>query len=204
MFNKIPKVRKNYFRTNIKTDFCTAKNSQISSQLLFGKLPLEKRRYYGILPDSNRLNISSKYLQKVFSGEKEYLKFLEKSLSFDNASQKELNSWYYSKIAEKFGKNKDDFASLNVQIIILTHKINQLRKHIATNKKDSKAKYNVIRHHGRRQKLMRHLREKNFGQYKQVLVFCGLEDVWNPAKTSKHHRAHIPSAKYVPPLNPIF
>lgn len=180
----------------------TSKKAIEFEQLRHRPIDISVRRHYRITDCDFRHDIHLSDLDYIKPrGPKNYLK---KCLSFDNASDKELNKHYYKQVTKHFGLSPNDTASYAVQAICLTHKINRLREHIASNKKDSKAKMNIIKHFDYRHKLMKILRKEDFARFKRVLVFCNLPDMWNESVSMVHSHAHKPSKKPVPPKYKLF
>ena len=60
-------------------------------------------------------------------------------------------------IIKKFAKSENDTGSTEVQIALLTAKINQLTEHLKTHKKDKHSRRGLITMVGKRRKLMKYL-----------------------------------------------
>ena len=69
----------------------------------------------------------------------------------------------------KFGRSKKDVGSSEVQIAILTSRINQVNQHLKTAKKDKMAQRGLLQMVGRRRRLLSYLSQRNFGTYQKVL-----------------------------------
>tara|TARA_B100000242_G_C43013650_1_gene471332 strand:- start:107 stop:355 length:249 start_codon:yes stop_codon:yes gene_type:complete len=65
--------------------------------------------------------------------------------------------------------HKDDTGSSEVQIADLTAKINNLSKHIKSNKKDRHSSVGLLKAVNKRKKLLDYLKKNKLETYKQVL-----------------------------------
>jgi len=65
-----------------------------------------------------------------------------------------------AKIIETFQTNKKDTGSPQVQIALLTEKINELANHLKTHKKDNHSRRGLLGMVGNRRKLLKYLERK--------------------------------------------
>ena len=72
-------------------------------------------------------------------------------------------------IIKEFGKNEKDSGSIEVQIALLTHHINNLSVHMKNNKKDIVTKRNLIKKVDKRKKMLKYLNINNHESYKNIL-----------------------------------
>lgn len=72
-------------------------------------------------------------------------------------------------IMKKYGKTPTDSGSPEVQVAILTTRINELSSHFETNKKDHHSRYGLLKMVGRRRKLLDYLQEKNVDRYRKII-----------------------------------
>lgn len=79
-----------------------------------------------------------------------------------------------SKIAKDLGKSKNDTGSAEVQVGILTARINELTEHTKTHKKDNHSRRGLIQMVGQRKKLLSYLRDNDFDSYQVVIKKLGL------------------------------
>ncbi len=77
-------------------------------------------------------------------------------------------------IIEKFKINENDSGSPEVQIALLTLKINKLTEHLKVHKKDFHSRVGLLKMIGRRRKLLKYLQEKDFERYKKLIQELGL------------------------------
>lgn len=72
-------------------------------------------------------------------------------------------------IVKNFGKNERDTGSVEVQIALLTEKINELTEHLKNNPKDFSGKRGLLMMVGHRKSLLSYLKEKNLDDYRAIL-----------------------------------
>ncbi|MEO0231073.1 MAG: 30S ribosomal protein S15 [candidate division WOR-3 bacterium] len=73
------------------------------------------------------------------------------------------------KIIEKFKIHEKDSGSPEVQIALLTARIRELTSHLKIHKKDIHSRYGLIKLVGKRRRLLRYLKDKDFKRYKELL-----------------------------------
>ena len=73
------------------------------------------------------------------------------------------------KIIEKFATHKGDTGSPQVQIAILTHRINELTGHLETHKKDKHSRRGLLMMVGKRKRLLRYLEEMDKSEYLRIV-----------------------------------
>ncbi|MEI8135449.1 MAG: 30S ribosomal protein S15 [bacterium] len=69
----------------------------------------------------------------------------------------------------KFGSNTKDTGRTEVQIAILTEKINSLTPHFAANPKDNHSKRGLIKMVGQRRSLLDYLAKKDVMKYRSLI-----------------------------------
>ncbi len=72
-------------------------------------------------------------------------------------------------IVKNFGKDEHDTGSTEVQIALLTEKINQLTEHLKANKKDFGGRRGLLMMVGHRKSLLSYLKEKDLEGYRELL-----------------------------------
>lgn len=70
----------------------------------------------------------------------------------------------------KFGKNQEDTGKAEVQIALLTQRINDLTGHLDTHKKDNHSRRGLIKLVSKRRKLLDYLIKKDITRYRSILV----------------------------------
>lgn len=78
------------------------------------------------------------------------------------------------KIIEKFKTHENDTGSSEVQIAILTKKINRLNEHLKENKKDHHSRRGLVVMVGKRKRLLGYLRNNDIAKYKNLIEELGL------------------------------
>jgi len=78
------------------------------------------------------------------------------------------------KIVEEFGRHESDTGSAEVQVAILTERINQLADHLKTHKKDFSSRRGLLKLVGKRSALLKYLIRSNVTRYRQVKAKLGL------------------------------
>lgn len=72
-------------------------------------------------------------------------------------------------VIEKFRKHKQDTGSSDVQIAILTERINALTEHFKVHKKDHHSRRGLLRMVNQRRKLLEYLKKQNLQEYQSIL-----------------------------------
>ena len=76
-------------------------------------------------------------------------------------------------IAE-FGKHASDSGSADVQIALLTERINQLTEHLKTHAKDHHSRRGLLTMVGRRRRLLSYLQRKDLEAYRELTTALGI------------------------------
>jgi len=77
-------------------------------------------------------------------------------------------------IINKFKAHEDDTGSTEVQVAILTSKINMLNEHLKKNKKDHHSRRGLVMMVGSRKRLLGYLKNNDIGRYKDLIKKLGL------------------------------
>lgn len=77
-------------------------------------------------------------------------------------------------IIESFKLHDSDTGSPEVQIAILTERINQLNRHCQQNKKDFSSYRGLLKMVGQRRRLLRYLKDKDIERYRALIGRLGL------------------------------
>jgi small subunit ribosomal protein S15 len=73
-------------------------------------------------------------------------------------------------IVTKFGKSGTDTGTPEVQIALLTARINDLTPHFEKFKKDHHSRVGLLKMVGKRRRLLDYLQEKNVERYRKVIA----------------------------------
>ena len=77
-------------------------------------------------------------------------------------------------IVNDFGKSNTDTGSTEVQVALLTKKINELSEHFKIHKKDHHSRRGLLGMINNRRKLLKYLKGKNEEEYKSLIKKLGL------------------------------
>ena len=77
-------------------------------------------------------------------------------------------------IIQKFKLHESDTGSPEVQIAIMTARINYLTEHLRIHKKDFHSRRGLLKLVGQRRGLLDYLKEKDIERYRQVITVLGL------------------------------
>ncbi len=77
-------------------------------------------------------------------------------------------------IISMHAKHEGDTGSPEVQIAILTRRINNLNEHLKTHKKDHHSRRGLLMMVGRRRSLLKYLSNKDIERYRNIIANLGL------------------------------
>jgi len=78
------------------------------------------------------------------------------------------------KIVREFQRHDKDTGSPEVQIAILTEKINRLTEHLKKHKKDIHSRRGLIAMVNKRRKLLEYLKETDYNKYVEIVKRLGI------------------------------
>jgi small subunit ribosomal protein S15 len=92
------------------------------------------------------------------------------SLNLDFSGIKKMNRTMESKVKtiDGFRLHERDTGSADVQIALLTERINQLTEHLQTNKKDHSSRRGLLMMVGQRRKLLDYLHNTDVSRYQSI------------------------------------
>lgn len=79
-----------------------------------------------------------------------------------------------AEIIAKFGRSENDTGSAEVQIALLTSRINHLNDHLKTNKKDHHSRRGLLMMVGQRRGMLNYLKSKDIERYRAVIAALNL------------------------------
>ena len=79
-----------------------------------------------------------------------------------------------SEIIAKFGRKEGDTGSPEVQIALLTARINHLTEHLKSNKKDHHSRRGLLKMVGQRRGLLAYLKKTDIERYRALIERLGL------------------------------
>ena len=77
-------------------------------------------------------------------------------------------------IIEEFRRNESDTGSPEVQIAILTKRINDLTEHLKEHKRDHHSRRGLLKLVGHRRNLLNYLMKKDIARYRDIITKLGL------------------------------
>ncbi|WP_250278672.1 30S ribosomal protein S15 [[Clostridium] colinum] len=77
-------------------------------------------------------------------------------------------------IVAKFGRNPEDTGSPEVQVALLTARINHLTDHLRTHKKDHHSRRGLLKMVGQRKGLLNYIKNKDIVKYRELIAELGL------------------------------
>ncbi len=77
-------------------------------------------------------------------------------------------------IIKNFGRTPEDTGSPEVQIALLSERINELTEHLKSNKKDHHSRRGLLKMVGQRRGLLEYLKKTNIEGYRSLIERLGL------------------------------
>ena len=85
-----------------------------------------------------------------------------------------MNKEVKQQIIAKYGRSENDTGSPEVQIALLTKRIEELTAHLAVHKKDHHSRRGLLKLVGQRKNLLRYLMETNIEGYRSLIAELGI------------------------------
>ena len=85
-----------------------------------------------------------------------------------------LTSEIKKEVIDNYQLSKEDTGSTNVQIALLTKKIDSLSEHFKVHKKDNHSRRGLLMMVNKRRKLLDYLKSKDLSSYRQLISNLGL------------------------------
>ncbi len=79
-----------------------------------------------------------------------------------------------SGIVEQYGSNAGDTGSPEVQIALLTERINQLVEHLNLHKHDHHSRRGLLKLVGRRRRLLSYISQRDIERYRRIIAQLGI------------------------------
>ena len=77
-------------------------------------------------------------------------------------------------LINKYGRTPNDTGSPEVQIALLTERINELTEHLKTNKNDHHSRRGLLKMVGQRRSLLSYLQKKDINRYRAIIEKLGI------------------------------
>lgn len=79
-----------------------------------------------------------------------------------------------SEIIKTYARKEGDTGSIEVQIALLTERINELTEHLKTHKKDEHSRRGLLIIVGKRKRLLRYFEKQNINGYRELIAKLGI------------------------------
>ena len=79
-----------------------------------------------------------------------------------------------AELIQAYGRKEGDTGSPEVQIAILTERINELTEHLKVHKKDNHSRRGLLKMVGKRRNLLNYLAKKDVNRYREIVEKLGL------------------------------
>ena len=79
-----------------------------------------------------------------------------------------------AEIIAKYKRDEKDTGSPEVQIALLTERINELTEHLKVHKKDNHSRRGLLKMVGKRRNLLNYLAKKDVNRYREIVSKLGL------------------------------
>ena len=77
-------------------------------------------------------------------------------------------------IVGKYGRDQEDTSSTEVQVALLTARINELTEHLREHRKDHHSRRGLLMLVGKRRRLLKYLQSSDIDRYRQLIQQLGL------------------------------
>lgn len=85
-----------------------------------------------------------------------------------------VNKETKKELITKFGGNEKNTGSAEVQIALLTARINDLQKHFKANPKDHSSNRGLLKMVGQRRRLLKYVKNTDINKYRELISELGL------------------------------
>ncbi|MDR3012789.1 MAG: 30S ribosomal protein S15 [Chitinispirillales bacterium] len=79
-----------------------------------------------------------------------------------------------SELAKTYGKSESDTGNTDVQVALLTDRINYLTEHVKINPKDHHTRYGLLKLVGQRRSLLNYLNRTDINRYRELIKKLGI------------------------------
>ena len=85
-----------------------------------------------------------------------------------------LTSEKKREVVDTFGENNNDSGRTEVQIALLTTRVNEMKDHFQMHKKDFHSQLGLLKMVGKRRRLLKYLMKKDITSYRALIAKLGL------------------------------
>jgi small subunit ribosomal protein S15 len=79
-----------------------------------------------------------------------------------------------AELVQRFGKDENDTGATQVQVALLTHRINHLTEHLRTHRHDHHSRRGLLMLVGRRRRFLNYLQKNDLEGYRSLIRELGL------------------------------
>ena len=79
-----------------------------------------------------------------------------------------------AELVQKYGRDEADTGSTEVQVALLTERINELTEHLRTHAKDHHSRRGLLMLVGKRRRLLKYLQSSDIDRYRSLIQELGL------------------------------
>ncbi len=87
-----------------------------------------------------------------------------------------LDSAKKAQIIKQYARGENDTGSPEVQVALLSDRINYLTEHLKINKKDHSSRLGLLKLVGQRKRLLKYLKRKDYNRYQELIKSLGIRD----------------------------
>ena len=85
-----------------------------------------------------------------------------------------ISSEKKAEIIKEYGRTPEDTGSTEVQVAILTYRIQELTEHLKTHQKDHHSRRGLLKMVGKRRGLLDYLKKKDIEEYRKLIEKLGI------------------------------
>jgi small subunit ribosomal protein S15 len=93
---------------------------------------------------------------------------------FNNLTTMTLTQKRKQELMAEYQVHETDTGSADLQVALLTERINQLTGHLKTNNKDHSSRRGLLKMIGRRKRLLAYIQQENFDRYQNLIQRLGI------------------------------
>ena len=82
-----------------------------------------------------------------------------------------------AEIIAKYQQSEKDTGSVQVQVALLTERINHLTEHLKSHKNDNHSRRGLLKMVGKRKGFLQYLKDKDIEAYRKLVADLGIRDV---------------------------
>jgi len=81
-----------------------------------------------------------------------------------------------AEIVKEFARGENDTGSPEVQVALISNRIDYLTEHLRDNKKDHSSRLGLLKLVGQRKRLLRYLKKKDYNRYQEIIKTLAIRD----------------------------